>query len=116
MLKLKHIKKKEKVNKMKIETLETISEEFEQNKEIEQRPMYTISRDLVVVETTETWSNPLSSDRDMMKLFLENNRETLESYYNSEDNNGIAFYECGYNGAAQQDFIKEWMDEGVKVF
>ena len=94
MLKLKHIKKKEKVNKMKTETLETISEEFEQNKEIEQgKPMFTINKDLEVVETTATWSNPLSSDRDMMKLFLKNNRETLESYHvhDSNENYGISF-------------------------
>ena len=102
---------------MKIETLETISEEFEQNKEIEQgKPMFTINKDLVVVETTETWSNPLSSNRDMMKLFLEHNRETLENYFNSDDNYGISFYECGYNGKAQDEFIQGWLDNGVKVF
>ena len=117
MLKLKHIKKKEKVNKMKTETLETISEEFEQNKEIEQKPMYTISRDMVVVETTANWSNPSSYDRDALKLFLENNREALESYFNDNDNNyGITFYECGYNGTEQQIFIQEWMDAKVRVF
>ena len=101
---------------MKTETLETISEEFEQSKEIEQgKPMYTINRDMVVVETTATWSNPLSSDRDMMKLFLDNNRETLESYHNSDDNYGISFYECGYNGKAQDEFVQGWADNGVRV-
>ena len=80
------------------------------------KPMFTINRDLVVVETTETWSNPLSSDRDMMKLFLENNRETLESYHNSEDNYGISFYACGYNGRAQDEFVQGWADNGVRVF
>ncbi len=79
--------------------------------------MYTINRDLAVVETTATWANPLSSDYDMMKLFLKNNRETLESYFNENENNyGIVFYECGFNGTAQDEFIQDWMDNGVKVF
>ena len=103
---------------MKIETLETISEEFEQNKEIEQgKPMFTINKDLEVVETTATWSNPLSSDRDMMKLFLKNNLETLESYHDhdSNENYGISFYACGYNGRAQDEFVQGWADNGVRV-
>ena len=78
--------------------------------------MYTINRDMVVVETTETWSNPLSSDYDMMIMFLKNNRETLENYFDDENNYGISFYECGYNGTAQQEFIQGWADNNVKVF
>ena len=102
---------------MKIETIESIDEEFVEIQEIEQKPMYTISRDMVVVETTANWSNPLSSDYDMMKLFLKNNKETLENYFNDDENNyGIAFYECGYNGTAQQEFVQDWLDNNVKVF
>ena len=52
----------------------------------------------------------------MMKLFLENNRETLESYHNSDDNYGITFIECGYNGKAQDEFVQGWADNGVRVF
>ena len=117
MLKLKHIKRKEKVNKMKTEQIETISEEFEQNKEIEQgKPMFTIGRDLVVVETTKDFSNPLSYDKNAIELFLKNNLETLEEYHNSEDNFALSFYACEYNGKAQQEFIKDWADNGVRVF
>ena len=77
---------------------------------------FTISKDLEVVETTSTWANPLSSNYDMMKLFLKNNRESLESYHNDNENNyGIVFYECGFNGKAQDEFIQDWMDNGVKV-
>ena len=95
--------------------IETIATEFVETEQIEQgKPMFTINR-MAVVETTETWSNPLSSDRDMMKLFLENNRETLESYHNSEDNYGISFYACGYNGRAQNEFVQGWADNGVRV-
>ena len=78
--------------------------------------MYTINRDLAVVETTATWANPLSSDYDMMKLFLKNNRETLESYFNENENNyGIVFYECGFNGTAQDEFVQGWAENGVRV-
>ena len=117
MLKLKHIKKKEKVNKMKTETLETISEEFEQNKEIEQgKPMYTIDKDLAVVETDKGFLNPLSYDKEAIQLFLENNRYELERYFNDENNYGIVFYACGYDGRAQQEFAQAWADNGVWVF
>ena len=114
MLKLKHIKKKEKVNKMKIET---ISEEFEQNKEIaNSKHMFTISRDLVVVETTNLFSNPISQDYNALTMFLKNHLETLKEYHDSNENYGIAFHECGYNGIEQQIFIQEWMDAKVRVF
>ena len=117
MLKLKHIKKKEKVNKMKTEQIETISEEFEQNKEIEQgKPMYTINRDMKVVETTNVFSNPLSQDYNALTMFLKNHLETLKEYHDSNENYGIAFHECGYNGIEQQIFIQEWMDAKVRVF
>ena len=48
-------------------------------KQIEKGTMYTINREMVVVETTEDFSNPLSYDKEAIELFLKNNRETLES-------------------------------------
>ena len=101
---------------MKIETIKTISEEFVEIQEIEQKPMYTISKDMVVVETTNLFSNPLSQDYNAITMFLKNHSETLSEYHNSEDNYGIAFHECGYNGTEQQIFIQEWMDAKVRVF
>ena len=32
------------------------------------------------------------------------------------NNYGLAFYACGYDGKAQQDFINGWAEEGVSVF
>ena len=97
------------------------TESIKEIKEIEEQEkgeiMYTISKEMLVVETDKDFSNPLSYDKGTMKLFLENNKDSLERYFNDNENNyGIAFYECGFNGSAQQDFIREWMDEGVKVF
>ena len=102
---------------MKIETIESIDEEFVEIQQIEKKPMYTINRDLVVVETDKDFSNPLSYDKNEMDLFLKNNRETLESYFNDNENNyGISVYACGYNGSAQDEFINGWAENGVQVF
>ena len=94
-----------------------VSKEVKEIEQIEEgKPMFTINKDLVVVETTETWSNPLSYDKNAMELFLDNNKYALERYFNDNENNyGISFYECGYNGTAQDEFIKGWKENGVKV-
>ena len=80
------------------------------------RAMYTINKDMQIVETATVRCNPSSYDYNALKLFLENNRELLSEYHNSEDNYGIAFHECGYNGTEQNIFIQDWMDVNVRVF
>ena len=43
--------------------------------------------------------------------------DLIEYQQEDEGNNyGLAFYACGYNGQAQQDFIESWAEEGVSVF
>ena len=106
-----------------IEQIETI-EQMEENgeaimkmEEMEQsKPMFTISKDMLVVSTINMSANPVSEDYDAMKLFLDNNFSTLENYFNDENNHGIAFHECGFSGKAQDEFIQSWMDNGVRVF
>ena len=78
--------------------------------------LYTINRDMQIVETATVRCNPSSYDRDALQLFLDNNRELLDSYFNDENNYGIGFYACGYNGQDQQEFAQDWADEGVRVF
>ena len=80
------------------------------------RTMYTINRDMEIVETPTVRCNPSSYDRDALKLFLDNNSELLKEYHNSENNYGIGFYACGYDGRAQQEFAQSWADSGVRVF
>ena len=80
------------------------------------RTMYTINRDMEIVKTETVRCNPASYDYNALKLFLENNRELLDSYFNSDDNYGIGFYACGYDGRAQQEFAQAWADNGVRVF
>ena len=80
------------------------------------RTMYTINKDLMIVETPTVRCNPSSYSYDALKLFLENNRELLSEYHNSEDNYGIGFYACGFNGTAQNEFAQAWADNGVRVF
>ena len=78
--------------------------------------MYTINKDFEIVETHTVRCNPSSYSYDAIKLFLDNNEELLEEYHNSEDNYGIGFYACGYDGRAQQEFAQYWADNGVRVF
>ena len=108
-----------------IETIEEIekvgkyipADELAESKRIMQgRIMYTINRDFEIVETATVRCNPSSYDYNALKLFLENNRELLESYFNSDNNYGIGFYACGYDGRAQQEFAQSWADSGVLVF
>ena len=104
---------------MTIETIEEIEtiEDFVETQQIENsKPMFTISKDMLVVSTTNSASNPTSEDYDAMKLFLDNNFSTLENYFNDENNHGIAFHECGFSGKAQDEFIQSWMENGVRVF
>ena len=92
------------------------SELLESKKIMKGRTMYTINKDLMIVETPTVRCNPSSYDRNALKLFLENNSELLKEYHNSENNYGIGFYACGYNGTAQQEFAQAWADNGVRVF
>ena len=92
------------------------SELSESKKIMNGRIMYTINKDLMIVETPTVRCNPSSYDYDALKLFLENNSELLKEYHNSEDNYGIGFYACGYNGTAQQEFAQAWAENGVRVF
>ena len=111
-----------------IETIETIEEvkttgkyipasELAESKKIRKgRTMYTINKNMEIVETVTVRCNPSSYDRDALKLFLDNNSELLKEYHNSENNYGIGFYACGYDGRAQQEFVQAWADNGVRVF
>lgn len=80
------------------------------------RTMYTINSNMEIMKTETVRCNPSSYSYDAIKLFLNNNLSLLEDYFNDDDNRGIAFHECGYNGKAQDEFIQGWADEGVRVF
>ena len=80
------------------------------------RTLYTINKNMEIVETVTVRCNPSSYDRDALKLFLDNNSELLKEYHNSDNNYGIGFYACGFNGTAQQEFAQSWADSGVMVF
>ena len=80
------------------------------------RTLYTINKNMQIVETPTVRCNPSSYDKEALKLFLDNNRETLDSYFNDENNYGISVYACGFNGTAQGEFVQGWADNGVRVF
>lgn len=112
----------------KIETIETMDEMEEMGKYIPEnellesekmmqgRTLYTINKNMEIVETATVRCNPSSYSYDALKLFLENNREILEEYHNDDNNYGISFYACGYNGNAQDEFVQAWAENGVQVF
>ena len=106
-----------------VETTETTekyipSDELAESKRIMKgRIMYTINKNMQIVETATVRCNPSSYDYNALKLFLENNKELLDSYFNDDENNyGIGFYACGYDGRAQQEFAQALADNGVRVF
>ena len=80
------------------------------------RTMYTINKDFMIVETPTVRCNPSSYSYEALEVFLKNNKELLDSYFSSDENYGIGFYACGYDGRAQQEFAQDWADNGVDVF
>ena len=89
----------------------------ESKKLMQGRTLYTINKNMEIVQTATVRCNPSSYDYNAIKLFRDNNRELLESYFNDNENNyGIGFYACGFNGTAQQSFTQDWADSGVRVF
>lgn len=51
-----------------------------------------------------------------VKEFTRENLDILLDKMDSDDNYGLAFYACGYNGNAQNSFCDYWRDRGVSVF
>ena len=93
------------------------ADELAESKRIMQgRTMYTINKDFMIVETETVRCNPSSYSYEALEVFLKNNKELLDSYFNSDENYGIGFYACGYDGRAQQEFAQSWADSGVRVF
>ena len=51
-----------------------------------------------------------------VKCFVKENLDILIQKLKSEENYGLAFYACGYNGQSQQEYIDYWKKQGVSVF
>lgn len=52
-----------------------------------------------------------------VKAFVEACGNIIADKLADEENSyGLAFYACGYDGKAQQDFIESWAEQGVSVF
>ena len=120
--------KGENIMKENIETIEEVEEveevgkyipadELAESKRIMRgRTMYTINKDMEIVKTETVRCNPSSYSYEALEVFLKNNKELLDSYFNSDENYGIGFYACGYDGRAQQEFAQAWAENGVRVF
>lgn len=51
-----------------------------------------------------------------VREFTRSNLDLLLDKMSSDDNHGLAFYACGYNGDSQQKWCDHWRDRGVSVF
>ncbi|CDG57931.1 hypothetical protein [Streptococcus thermophilus] len=59
---------------------------------------------------------PCGKDLDEVKKFVKIfEYEIVEKRY-SEENYGLGFYICGYNGDAQNRLCDKWAERGVHVF
>lgn len=58
---------------------------------------------------------PCGSIKGLME-FVKEDLDVLLDKINSDDNFGLAFHACGYDGQAQQDYIESWAELGVTVF
>lgn len=51
-----------------------------------------------------------------VRQFVQGHMDAINDYINSEDNLGLGFHVCGYDGQAQTQFQTEWEKLGVTVF
>lgn len=60
---------------------------------------------------------PCGENLEAVKAFVEACGDIIaDKLEDTEHNYGLAFYACGYDGKAQQEFISSWAEEGVSVF
>lgn len=51
-----------------------------------------------------------------VRQFVDAHIDDLQDYINSDENYGLGFYVCGYDGESQLQFQKDWEKLGVSVF
>lgn len=61
---------------------------------------------------------PFSADEDFeeLKAFVDIYKEEIVKKRYSNENLGLGFYICGYNGEAQNRLCDKWSARGVHVF
>lgn len=51
-----------------------------------------------------------------VRQFVNAHIDDLQDYINSDENHGLGFYACGYDGESQLQFQNDWEKLGVSVF
>ena len=51
-----------------------------------------------------------------VRQFVNEHISAIKEYVNSDDNYGLGFYVCDYDGKAQNRFRDNWAELGVSVF
>ena len=60
-------------------------------------------------------SYPHGSLKDV-RQFVDAHIDDLQEYIESDENHGLGFYVCGYDGESQLQFQNNWEKLGVSVF
>ena len=69
-----------------------------------------------VTEDGEVLVYPCGELKGVMEFITECGDLLDEQREDMDNNYGLAFYACGYNGQAQQEFVESWAEVGVAVF
>ena len=51
-----------------------------------------------------------------VRQFVDAHLDDLQDYIESDENHGLGFYVCGYDGESQLQFQNDWEKLGVSVF
>lgn len=51
-----------------------------------------------------------------VRQFVDAHIDDLQDYIESDENHGLGFYVCGYDGESQLQFQNDWEKLGVSVF
>ena len=55
-------------------------------------------------------------DLKALKKFVKSELNILLEKKESNDNHGLAFYACGYDGQSQSAWIEDWEEQGLTLF
>ena len=77
-------------------------------------PLVRIDGEVIGVHCVRSWD--MVNNKNLKHVVYELSDVILRRF-DSESNYGLSFYACGYNGAAQQEFERYYLDEyGIELF
>lgn len=78
-------------------------------------PLVKIDGEVVAVHCLKAFDT--KSAKNLKYVIMELSDVILQRFDDENGNYGLSFYACGYNGPAQQEFERYYLDQfGVEVF